>query len=749
MASITPSPTPTNTVTPSITPTNTPTPTKTPTNTPTPTKTPLVCTSGITEFNYGYYDCCGNYQSGQLKGQYVAFDRTRPYFGMVPLDIPVIVPCGSPTPTPSVTPTRTPAVSPSVTPSPTVTPSLSPSPTVTPTVSGLIQPENDCKVITLFDMGVNCEILQMPSSSTATNGIIKVNVTGGTSPYSFFWSNGTSNQILSNVGYGSYQCTVVDFYGDYTATTICTIARTTPTPTPTVTVTPSLTPGPTLPNICVEIITDGPNGTVYLQNFTPSGTQNGKYRWVSTSGWIMFWNNLTNRWEIQGYTGGGLPVSYTTAQIPLSSWTIVGAPSTYTTSVTQGSCPVIPQLFTTVTVTNASCQGSSGTACNGGLTVAVRGGVPPYSYILGNNLTWGTSNIFNGLCPGQYSVVVRDARGALDSRTVTVGAGGAPTTYSLGFEILSEQTINPSNKVLSWRLFSQPQLPQGVSVNLNIGWNVTQNILGPFYNNNPDATFQITNTNSIFVDGTTYTPTRSTPQSSLIPRPNCSPSESKTTSFSDSYSVVLTRDSIITGTTTSTINNLNFAALNGCVAEGQQNIRLNISSIRFNCSCCDVVAGGSNPLVNHNLEAQATNSFTSLKWQIMPSVNIKNDGNLAVAGVVCTSTNVVSCTKNIRFTDAAPQYVLTNNGQEFTRNYSVPNTYSNFPILMFIANFQATQNGNQSVQVIVYKNGVPIGSATNSGYFAVGSFYNVQVPLNLPMNLDEPGAIYKILYTGN
>lgn len=743
-------PTPSVTKTPTVTPTNTVTPSKTPTQTPTPTTSPLVCISGFTEVNYGYYDCCGNYQSGTEKGLYVVFDRTRPYFAIVPLNVPVTVPCNSPTPTPSITPSKTPAVTPSITPTKSPTPSVTPSPTVTPTVSGFQQPDNECRVITLFDMGINCEILQTPSSSTANNGVIKMNVTGGTSPYSFFWSNGTTSQILSGVGYGSYQCTVVDYYGDYTATTICSFVRSTPTPTPTVTITPTKSPLPTLPNICIEILSgSGPTAVPYAETFTPSGTQNGRYRWVSGSGWVMYWNTTNNRWEIQGYPGGGTPASYTTALIPLASWSIYGAPQTFTVSVQQGSCPPVAVLFTNVVVTNATCLGSSGSACNGGVTVVPRGGVPPYSYMIDNILTWVPSNIFNGLCPGQHSVTVRDSRPILDSRTFTIGVDNNPTTYSISFEILGQQTVNPSTKILQWRLVSQPQIPQGVSVNFRLGWNTTQIIDGPFFNNNPGATFQITNTNTLSINGNPFTPTRNTSQIQLTPRVNCSPSQSEITTFRDAYNIVMTRDSVITGQTNSVINSLNFSELNGCVAAGQQVISLGISDITFNCACCSFVAGGEPPTVNHNLLSNSSASTTKLVWQILTSAKIKNDGNISVAATVCSATTFDTCTRNVRFNDSAPYFVLTNNRQEYTREYGNPNQYSNFPIAMINCSFQAIENGNQSLRVIITKNGITIGEGAKTGYFTVNTPDYINVVLTQPVSFNEPGAVYKILYTGN
>lgn len=752
---ITPTITPTKTLTPTPSVTNTQTPTKTltptvtKTLTPTPTPTPLVCISGITEINYGYYDCCGVYQSGSQKGILVTFDRSRPYFAVVPILQPATVSCGTPTPTPTNTVTPSPSLTPTLTVTPSITPTYTPTPTNTVTPSSFTQPQNDCQVFTLFDMGANCEIIRYPSSLTNNDGIIRVNVTGGTSPYSFLWSNGTRNQTLAGVGYGSYECIIVDFYGDYTATTICSFAQATSTPTPTPTTTPTVTPSTNLPNICVQITSgEGLNAVTQTQNFTPSGTQNFKYRWVSTNGWIIFWNNVTNRWEIQGYTGGGIPATYTTAQVPLAGWQVYGASQPFTMNVQQGACPTVTVLSANIVTTNASCQGSSGTACNGGITVIPNGGVPPYSYNI-DGVTWQLSNIFNGLCPGQFAVTVRDSVGILTNRVVTVGAGGPVTTYTLGFEILSQQTLSPSNQILQWRLFSQPQLPIGVSVNFNIGWNVTQTINGPFYNNNPASTFLITNTNSIYVNGTTYTPTRTTQQSILTPRPNCSPSESQITTFNDSYSVTFNRNSVITGQTNSIVNSLNFAELNGCVANGQQLITLGINSISYNCACCSIVAGGANPSNTHSVVSQTPIQTMSVKWQINPSVQIQIVGATLTAAVLCSSTNLPDCTQALRLSDTPPYPTVTNNGQEFTRVLTTPTVYANFPVQMLVANFSATQNGVQSIRVIVYKNGLQIGNAVNSGYFFANVTNYVQVPMSSPQNFNEAGAVYKILYTAN
>ena len=119
---------------------------------------------------------------------------------------------------------------------------------------------NECDVITIFPLGVQC-ITTNPSNYFASDGIISLLITGGTPPYSVSWSNGNTSLAINNLTLGEYSATVVDFYGDFTATTTCVLdlekncafevevtnfqTLPSPTPTPTLTQTPSPTPTPT------------------------------------------------------------------------------------------------------------------------------------------------------------------------------------------------------------------------------------------------------------------------------------------------------------------------------------------------------------------------------------------------------------------------------------------------------------------------------------------------------------------------
>ena len=57
-----------------------------------------------------------------------------------------------------------------------------------------------------------------------------VSITGGTSPYTITWSNGSvtsgiSPQSINNLSAGTYSATIIDYWGDFTATTTCSIPK--------------------------------------------------------------------------------------------------------------------------------------------------------------------------------------------------------------------------------------------------------------------------------------------------------------------------------------------------------------------------------------------------------------------------------------------------------------------------------------------------------------------------------------------
>jgi hypothetical protein len=126
---------------------------------------------------------------------------------------------------------------------------------------------NECNVITLLPLGVECVSIN-PTIGNPNGGILSVNVTGGTAPYTIIWEspNGETytGQTIYNKPQGTYIVTVYDKWKDFTVVTECVLtlpvdcsfsgsvaiyytptATPTPTPTPTPTLTPTFTPAPT------------------------------------------------------------------------------------------------------------------------------------------------------------------------------------------------------------------------------------------------------------------------------------------------------------------------------------------------------------------------------------------------------------------------------------------------------------------------------------------------------------------------
>jgi uncharacterized protein (TIGR02145 family) len=143
---------------------------------------------------------------------------------------------------------------------------------------------NECGVITIFPMSLECVSIS-PSSTEANDGMVSVSITGGTPPYKYTWSGdniGNNNHApeVEFVPIGDYTVTVVDYWGDFTATTTCTLTAATdctfsgtvvqftpPTPTPTKTPTPTPT---SVPSKC-----DCRYGNVYISQYDIENSDDG------------------------------------------------------------------------------------------------------------------------------------------------------------------------------------------------------------------------------------------------------------------------------------------------------------------------------------------------------------------------------------------------------------------------------------------------------------------------------------------
>lgn len=88
-----------------------------------------------------------------------------------------------------------------------------------------------------------------------------------------------------------------------------------------------------------------------------------------------------------------------------------------TTVITVGS----PAVISNISTTNPTCAGN-----NGSIVITATGGTGPLSYSVDNGATFQTSNTFNGLSSGPYSIVVEDSIGCQQTSNVTLLAPVLP-----------------------------------------------------------------------------------------------------------------------------------------------------------------------------------------------------------------------------------------------------------------------------------------------------------------------------------
>jgi len=567
----------------------------TPTPTPTPSVATIICGQGFTTGSFYYTDCCGNFVQGNSINELISLDYTKPTNGVTKMNVVATTSCPTPTQTP--TPTNTPTVTqtPSVTPTQTHTPTTTVSQSPTPSNGAAFNLKNDCDVFTLFDMGIRCQILKTPSSNTTFDGILTMRVTGGTAPYSYYWAGGQRTQTLRNIPPGNYPITVVDYYGDYTANTICSIFAPSPTPTPTTTTTPTVTPSPVWPNLCLIVS----YGTVSYGpfQFVISGSQNGRPQWTSGN-MVLGWSTRNARWEIQGWTTTtGLPVSTNPTNIPTSSWAIAGGTGTQPQiSMTQGTCPPYLPLLTNVVATNTSCSGTLN--CNGSISVTTSGGVPPYSYSINNGASYQSSNVFNGLCQGTYTVITNDSLGNAQTQVVVLGFDSAPTSYTINASLDRIETISNNTQIAYWRVDVVPPITDGsiITFDLNISTNKTYN--------EPGVGF-VGDDNVVFSNTTQKFPSATSSITTTTSRPFCSPYETTTISNTETYQLQISSGTTVTGTSTSVLNIVDgVVGPNGCVTSVAQSILVSVNSAVVGGNSCSAVVDDETPqgITNHTLQ---------------------------------------------------------------------------------------------------------------------------------------------------
>ncbi len=202
------------------------------------------------------------------------------------------------------------------------------------------------------------------------NGSLFVSASGGTAPYNYYLSNGTSpfnNNVYNNLTNGTYQLKVTDSYG-------CVVQST-------VTI--------TSPNQIISSV------NIAGQTITVNTTGGVAPYQYSIDGITYQTGNVFNNLPVGTYN---VSVRDANGCITVNSVTIVNN----------------PPLSITASINNPNCSGDSGS-----IVLSVAGGQGAYQYNIDNGV-YQTSNVFANVPSGNHIVNVKDAIGNTKSLSLTI-----------------------------------------------------------------------------------------------------------------------------------------------------------------------------------------------------------------------------------------------------------------------------------------------------------------------------------------
>lgn len=211
-----------------------------------------------------------------------------------------------------------------------------------------------------------------PSCAGLDDGAANLTVTGGTSPFGYSWSSGSTLEDPNDLAPGNNTVTVTDANG-------CIANESVVLGSPTA-ITSNVTG--TDPS-CFG----GNDGTADL-------TVNG-----GTAPFTFSWSSGSTQEDPINLVAGNNSVTITDANGCTATESIVlGEPT-----------PVLPNAFANYVSTVG--------ACDGGGTANPAGGTPPYTYLWDNGQTTQTAT---GMCVGVHTVTVTDANGCVGTQNITV-----------------------------------------------------------------------------------------------------------------------------------------------------------------------------------------------------------------------------------------------------------------------------------------------------------------------------------------
>jgi len=327
---------------------------------------------------------------------------------------------------------------------------------------------NSCNIVTLLPLGIDCDTINA-STPTSSNGYMAVLITGGTPPYTVSWSNGAQGTYITNLIPGDYTVNVTDYYGDFSASTTCTVGYDSfflekfekcsiiPTPNPEYVYYVASNPSLFIPNKIyrltsqvgcweslglelntgqtfinqVAVKTSGPYNTcptciatlnlpatpqpylgpLCLTRLIPPITLNQT---------TYYSGNTINNYP--SWTAGTQTIYYNsgTTRWTISGWSSNNVPYLQTPNTPPVGTWTNPGVFlANINVTTGACitsalqitvqtQNPPCSTSYGSATVNVIGGTAPYTYSL-DNINFTSNNFITNLGGGPYTVYVKDS----------------------------------------------------------------------------------------------------------------------------------------------------------------------------------------------------------------------------------------------------------------------------------------------------------------------------------------------------
>jgi SprB repeat/Secretion system C-terminal sorting domain len=234
------------------------------------------------------------------------------------------------------------------------------------TYTVIVSDENGCQTEASFVVENHAQLnitatTTMPACGQ-TNGSIDITVEGGTEPYTYLWSDGTTTEDLQNIGPGNYSLTVQDASG-CSANTMLNVKE-----------------NNTLKVIYAVTQTSCQDDGSGAIDITVTG---------GTGPYTYLWTNNETSEDISGLVAGIYSVTVTDA---------AGCSITSRISVTKKTFQV------NSTVTQPVCEGSQG----GSISLFPINTTEIYTYL------WSTGEMtssVSGLSPGMYTVTITDGTG--------------------------------------------------------------------------------------------------------------------------------------------------------------------------------------------------------------------------------------------------------------------------------------------------------------------------------------------------